>query len=480
MSLASALNTTKSIFSNTSTQTSVVSTNISSATTSDYNRRTAVTTTNPYSGATTVKVERTEDAALLKQVLQSISDDAGQQSLLAGLQTLNSVMGGNEYSATPSESLSALREALQTYAASPSDSTLAAAAVAAANDVATSLNQQTASVQELRADTDGEIATTVDKLNQLLTDFEKVNNEVKRGTSGGGDANNALDTRESLLKQISQIIGISTTVRENNDIAIYTTTGVTLFETVPRKVSFESTTAYDANTVGNAVYIDGVALPAGEGSSTSSMGSLQSLVQLRDEVYPGYQNQLDEIARSTMLLFSETDTGGSAIAGLFTTIDSSVVDFETADIIPGLAGLITVSSAAQSDPSSLRDGDVAGVDQNLEGAAGFSDLLYKYVAGFETQMTFDADASISTKATLLDYATDSVGWVEEYRSDATTAAENTSAMLNRSEEAYSNTTGVNLDEELILLLDIEQSYKAASKLLSTIDEMLASLMEAAS
>ncbi|WP_113341135.1 flagellar hook-associated protein FlgK [Rhizobium cremeum] len=480
MSLASALNTTKSIFSNTSTQTSVVSGNISSATTSDYNRRTAVTTTNAYTGATTVKVERTEDAALLKQVLQSISDDSGQQSLLAGLETLNSVMGGDEYSATPSEALTALREALQTYAASPSDATLAAAAVAAANDVATSLNQQTQAVQELRTDTDGDIATTVNTLNQLLSDFEKANNAVKSATASGGDANNALDTRESLLKQISEIIGISTTVRDNNDIAIYTTTGVTLFETVPREVSFDATPAYDANTVGNAVYIDGVALPAGEGSSTSAAGSLQALLQLRDEVYPGYQNQLDEIARGTMLLFSETDAGGAAIAGLFTTVDASVVDFETADIIPGLAGLITVSSAAQADPNTLRDGDIAGVDQNTEGAAGYSDLLYKYVAGFETQMAFDADADISTNATLLDFTSDSIGWVQEYRSDATTAAENTSAMLNRSEEAYSNATGVNLDEELILLLDIEQSYKAASKLLSTIDEMLASLMEAAS
>ncbi|MNL65700.1 flagellar hook-associated protein FlgK [compost metagenome] len=53
-------------------------------------------------------------------------------------------------------------------------------------------------------------------------------------------------------------------------------------------------------------------------------------------------------------------------------------------------------------------------------------------------------------------------------------------MQMRAKEAYANATGVNLDEELILLLDIEQSYKAATKLLSTIDEMLSSLMQAAS
>ena len=66
------------------------------------------------------------------------------------------------------------------------------------------------------------------------------------------------------------------------------------------------------------------------------------------------------------------------------------------------------------------------------------------------------------------------------RSNATTAAENTSAALSRSDEAYSNETGVNLDEELTLLLDIEQSYKAATKILNAVDEMLKSLLDIAS
>ena len=120
------------------------------------------------------------------------------------------------------------------------------------------------------------------------------------------------------------------------------------------------------------------------------------------------------------------------------------------------------------------------VSPNTGNAAGFSDLLYKYLAGFEETVSFDGEAGTTTNATLLAFSTDSVGWVQEYRSNASTAAESTSAMQMRAKEAYANATGVNLDEELILLLDIEQSYKAATKLLSTIDEMLASLMQAAS
>ncbi|TNM66068.1 flagellar hook-associated protein FlgK [Aliirhizobium smilacinae] len=479
MSIASAINTTKSILSNTATQTATVSTNTSNTNTEDYNRRTAVTTTNPYSGATTVKLERTEDAALLKQTLSAIADDAGQQALLKGLVSLDAVMGGNESSATPSQYLAALVEALDTYATSPSDVTLAAAAVAAAGDVANSLNQQTSAVQGLRVEADSEISTTVDKLNQLLKDFEKVNDKVKEKISRGEDANDALDTRESLVKQISEIVGVSSTIRDGNDMVLYTSGGITLFETVPRAVTFDASAALDATTDGNAVYIDGVALAQGKGSSTSASGSLQSLLQLRDEVYPTYQEQLDEIARVTIGVFAETD-GTNDIAGLFTTKDGSPVDFDTAQIVSGLAGLITVNTNAQTDPTTLRNGNISGVSQNTENASGFSDLLYKYLAGFEETVSFDGNAGSTTSATLLAYSTDSVGWVQEYRSNASSAAESTSAMQMRAKEAYANATGVNLDEELILLLDIEQSYKAATKLLSTIDEMLSALMQAAS
>ncbi|MDP2733429.1 MAG: flagellar basal body rod C-terminal domain-containing protein, partial [Hoeflea sp.] len=49
----------------------------------------------------------------------------------------------------------------------------------------------------------------------------------------------------------------------------------------------------------------------------------------------------------------------------------------------------------------------------------------------------------------------------------------------RSAEALSNETGVSLDEELSMLLQLEQSYKASARLISVVDEMLKALMAAA-
>lgn len=481
MSLASTLNTTKSIFNNTAAQSAVVSTNIQNASNPDYNKRSVSTTVDLYSGAIVLTTQRAQNSALLKQALTASTSDSGQQTVLAGMESVLSLLGGTAYSLSPNAYLTTLRDTLQTYSQTPGDITLAQSVVSAAQDVANSLNTMSEGVQSLRLEADAEIANQVGTLNGLLADFKLANDEVIKLTALGADSGNAVDKRESLLKQINQIVGVSTYVTADNSMALYTGSGSVLFETVPRKVSFNPTAGYDAGTQGNDIYIDGVKLDAGSGANTTAKGSLQALLQLRDDVLPTIQTQLDETARATIALFAEKDAGGNPVAGLFTTRDGSAVAFGVNSTIAGLATSITVASAAVASPLKLRDGNInsAAVKQNSGNDAGFSTVLQNYISGFDAARDYDGDARLGTRISLLDFTSDSIGWIEEYRSTATMAAETTNAMLTRATEAYSNSTGVNLDEELILLLDIEQSYKAASKLLATIDEMLRALMEAA-
>jgi flagellar hook-associated protein 1 FlgK len=71
-----------------------------------------------------------------------------------------------------------------------------------------------------------------------------------------------------------------------------------------------------------------------------------------------------------------------------------------------------------------------------------------------------------------------VGWLEQMISQSSAANETKSAQLTRVTESLSNTTGVSLDEEMSLMLDLEQSYKASSKLVTTVDEMIQALLSA--
>jgi flagellar hook-associated protein 1 FlgK len=487
MSLTSALNTAQSIFNNTGTQSSVVSNNISNSSNSDYVRRQAMISTS-LDGAQVVKISRAQEDALMRQWLKASAQDSGQQTLLGGLTDLKSIMGGNDYETSPATYLATFQEKLQTFRTSPSSTIAAQSAVTAAQDVANSLNSASKSVQAVRQDADQNIATQVSTLNTLLAQFKTANDAVKGLTATGGNTADALDERDKVLKQISSIVGVKTADRANGDMALYTTDGTVVFDTVPRTVTFVSQDTYTPQTQGNGVYIDGVALPMGEGSTSTSQGSLQSLLQIRDEVAPKLQSQLDEIAKSLVKTFSETD-GTTTEPGLFVWKTSTGIDGTTpttTDVIPGIAGTISVNTAVITtspggDPMKLRDGTITGLTNlNPDNSAGYSDNLDALYSALGSAQTFSSDAGISSNVSVVSYAQNSIGWLEQYRSDASTASENTSAALTRSTEAYSNETGVNLDEELTLLMDIEQSYKAATKILNAVDEMLKSLLDIAS
>ncbi|TPW26902.1 flagellar hook-associated protein FlgK [Pararhizobium mangrovi] len=467
MSLSSAINTAQSLLSNTARQTSVVSGNISNAGNENYVRRSADLTTTAGGGSRIASVSRSQDSALLREMLSSTSGSSGQDALLDGLESLSRTLGGNDYENAPATLIANLRDALQTYAADPSDVAAAGSAVASAKDVANGINDAAKAVQTTRTETDAKIASGVSDLNDLLSRFQTVNDRIVSGTHAGRDVNDALDERDTLLKNISQYVGVDQVKRSGNDVALYTKDGTTLFETTARSVTFEPKSAYDGATTGNAVLIDGEPLAAGTGANTTARGSLQGLLQLRDDVAPQFGRQLDSIANGLVSAFSESDGNGGNVAGLFTVSGGS----------SDAAATLSVASWVEADPSKLRDGTISSTSSATTGP-GDARWLNSLVDALDTPQAITDPAGLDSNSSVLSYASDSVGWLEQMRSDASSASDTKSAMTSRSSDALSNKTGVNLDEEMSRLLDLEQSYKASAKMISTVGTMLDSLMAA--
>jgi hypothetical protein len=76
------------------------------------------------------------------------------------------------------------------------------------------------------------------------------------------------------------------------------------------------------------------------------------------------------------------------------------------------------------------------------GIASFSAQLDAYVVAIDAPVGFDPAAGLSTSTSLMDFAADSIGWLELNRSEAASAAESREAFRFRADEAYSNDTGV--------------------------------------
>ena len=488
MTLTLALNAARSSLMAAGTQASAVSRNIAGATQDGYSRKNVLVTTIPGNGVYVAGIQRATSAGLFYNVLKAASTSAKQDTIYNGLQRIAAAtIDDPELDQSPAAQIAKLKSALQQYATAPDNVTLAQAAVNAAKGVASSLNDATRTVQSVRADADADIATSVTTINQLLAQFETVNTAIVKGTITGADTTDHLDLRDSILSRLSQEVGVTVATRANNDMVIYTDSGVTLFETSARSVTFDQTYAFTAGIDGNAVYIDGVPVIGASAVMPIHGGKLGGLAALRDDASVSYQSQLDEIARGLIEIFAESDQTGAAlpdVPGLFTYPGAPAIP-ASGLISAGLAGTITVASSVDQsvggDPNLLRDGAISGnaaYNYNTGGEAGFFDRVQQLVDGLAQSRAFDPSALAKPNATLIDFAGSSVSWLESQRKSASDESTYSQTLLERSAEALSNVNGVNMDDEMSFMLQVERTFSASSKLIATIDEMLRQLLAA--
>ena len=301
------------------------------------------------------------------------------------MERLNLSVNGIENATSPATALGKLQEALQLYSAAPSNRNLAETTLDAAREVVRTLNDGTSAIQSFRSVADQEISTAVGELNNLLADLEKANNAVISGTRSGRDVSDALDQRDATLKKIAEYVPISTFTRGDNDMVVLTKDGSTLFETVPRSVSFTPTSVYAPGTTGGKVFIDGVPVDLAAGGNTNASGRIAGMIQLRDGVTVTMQSQLDEIARGLITAFAETSpTNALPRRARPVHLVRRAGDAAAGTLVNGLAGQIrlnpAIDSAQGGNPELLRDGGAngAGYVHNTGGNASYSGLLIAY------------------------------------------------------------------------------------------------------
>ena len=451
--------------------------------------------TNGNGSASIVTVGQATDSALFANLLSANAGAGASSALASGLDQLEATVSITGSTTSSSSSTAAvdvsaataignLTSALQTYAAAPNQDTLAQTVVNDAQTLAAGLNSASATVQSVREQADASIAGAVSTVNSLLSQFQSVNTAIIKDKAAGNDTTDEVDTRNGILSQLSQQMGITTLDTGNGGMSIYTDSGATLFQGTPRTVSFAATASFAAGTSGNAVMVDGVPVTGATSPMPMKGGAIAGLAQLRDTTSVAYQNQLDQIAQGLVSTFAESDqTGGTAptIPGLFTAPGASA----TATTAPvGLAATITVN--ANVDPAQggtltrLRDGGIGDPTNtayvaNTTGAASYSTHLDALLSNLDATRSFDATSGGSASGTLASYATSSVSWLEAARQSATNTSTSRAAVVTQTTSSLSSATGVNIDDELSKMLDLEHSYQASAELVQTVKTLFDTL-----
>lgn len=467
LNLATALQTARLSLHNASAESALISRNVASAGQAGYNRRVADYVGEEPGYGVAVTVRRIAEDALRNAALDADSRATAASQRQTALDALDDVAGTKGGVTTLPQLLGALKDALTAYANDPGRAALGEAAVRSAGDAAQRLNRLADAATTLREDADKGLEASVATVNDLLAKFKPANDAVVTALATGKDPSDAMDQRDALLADLSKEMAVHVRPQRDGGLAIYADGGLTLFEKEPRKVGFVASGALPSGARGAAVTIDGVDATSPGSMMKLGSGRVAALVALRDETGVALQAQFDETARGLIDNFSE-----NGAQGLFVSASGGT----------GLAARLRLNAAADpaqgGDVTKLRDGAIAGATMNVTGSTGFSDRLTALAGSFDATMSFAPAAGLQSRASLSAFAEQSIGWIAGQRQTASSALAQENAVRERTVQSLSNATGVNVDEEMSRLLEVERAYQASAKILTAVDDMFNTFLQA--
>lgn len=484
-SLSSALSSALSGLLVTSGQSAVLSKNVTRASDENYSRRNVDLTWARDGTAQLGAYTRSTDQGLQDRVLRTTSQLGDSQISFEALSTLSTIIGDPQDNQSVAAGLFKLQQSVRNYQNNPSSGTYASATLSDARSLATRLNSSSEQISVVRAEAHSGVKSSVETINALLSDLRLVDKSIRTGSAGTENYLDDLDKRDGVLRKLSQEIGLRTVHKSDGGVSVYTDSGITLFDVVPRVVELRTDGPLQPGALGPAVLIDGVQVSGTNTAMSVLNGKLAAHLTVRDETVLLYEAQMDETARSLISLFAERDQSASPTlppaTGLFTYAGAPALPAASTQLA-GLAGQIKISALFDErlggNPSLLRDGGSNGAAyvSNGLGESGFQQRLSELADAFDAPFSFDLSAKLGPSSTIKVFAESSVSRLAADKAAASNVFDEVKASNQRWTEASLRATGVNLDEEMASLLSLEKSYQASAKVMTTIDQMFAVLV----
>ena len=350
-----------------------------------------------------------------------------------------------------------------------------------AEDFTTMLNQISVEIQDARTDADRRIGSQVTRFNTALGRVSELNTAISDSLLRGGDPASLMDQRQRVIDDVSDIVPLRSVARENGAVALYAASGTVLldpdFHSDPVEVSFTPQDPVTADLSIGAGTLSGLEVngKAVNSSNDGALGggTLGAQFQIRDVVAPDMQAAIDGIARDLIERFAPggpDSTLGATDPGLFT--DAGAVFGPLNET--GLAGRIALNALvdpAGSGTWRLRDGLGAAV----QGPVGEARLLRGYSDALDALMSPGSAALGSGAQSFAQHVADFHAAIAAARLRAD-GEQSFSSAQNTALKELELSKGVDTDAELQELLRIEQHYAANARVITTVDELMQTLM----
>jgi flagellar hook-associated protein 1 FlgK len=148
----------------------------------------------------------------------------------------------------------------------------------------------------------------------------------------------------------------------------------------------------------------------------------------------------------------------------------------------GFARQIQVSKTIQNNPALLRDGDIATPKTGMADSTLLRSIVDGVLGG---KQTFQAgglgpnsslSTALPTDTDFASFATEMVSYQVNQRSNATSQLESATSLRDQLKTKLSDQSGVNLDTEVSLLIQLQRSYSSSAQVVSTNRQMFNDLI----
>lgn len=399
-------------------------------------------------GANAVGIVQVRSALIDAQVRAETGAGAYWQELQSNLESAREALGqtlglNSEETAGLAGALTGFFNSWQDLSANPSSQTARMTVIQQASDLASRFNEADQRLSRLADQLDDHMAGEVGRANLLLTGIADLNEQIWQAEAGfptGSAANDLRDLRQSKIEELTSLIPVDVGSEPNGTLTV----------SVGGNVLVSNNQLLDTLQVYAAADGDQRIETAGSKSPLDpSAGSIGADLQARDRHLASIRDDVDNLASTLINGVNTAHEAGFNLAG------NNGLNFFAGTG----ASDIAVRVELMRDPSLLQVSSDPGASGNGQVALEIAALADQRLAALGGQ-------------TIMEKYLQTVVGLGESLSEATQRASDQSAVLDLITARRESVSGVSVDEETANLIKFQKVFEASARLVSTLDEML--------
>jgi len=323
----------------------------------------------------------------------------------------------------------------------PTSSPLRTSVVQSAQMLSEKIGSIHSGISQTKLDIRAEAIDITNRVNAIVEQLNTVNKQIYEASVVKSSSNDLIDTRDSLLEELSEYVNINVNIDENN-VANVSIGGVFAVDGLHFK-QFE--VEQEGDQLRLVTKEDGIA-------SRINGGSLSGLLDLHNNEIPNQLTALDDLAITLMENVNSIHSQGFSITdpaetnvNFFTKYEHGKLEINK-DIIDD-PYYIAISEDGISGDNSIALQLAELKDKKLLNNKTLSENYSEYISGIANEITLQQQN-----------------------------AESYAIVLTQLEQTKLQYSGVSTDEEMMNVMKFQRSYDAAAKLITIADELLETLL----